>query len=573
MKTKGTGSDDQYEALYNSFRWKVPSFFNIGHECCTRWAGQPRRVALVEEDAAGRVQRHTYAALQRDANRLSNALAARGVKRGDRVAIMLPQCAPTVVTHIACYQMGAVAMPMSVLFGPDALEYRLNDSGAVAALVDAASFANLAPVRARCAALATVIATEPLPADAGDTIDYAAFLAAQRAEFNAVRTRADDPALLIYTSGTTGPPKGALKPHRVLLGNLPGFVASQNWFPRRGDVFWSPADWAWTGGLMDALLPSLYFGRPIVADMARDARGRFDPERAFALMERHRVTNAFLFPTALKMMMTAVAAPRERFRLRLRAVMSAGESVGGTVFAWAQEQLGITINEMFGQTEINYVVGNSANRWPAKPGSIGRPYPGHRVAVIDERGHELPRGQSGEIAVHRHDIHGHPDPVFFTGYWKRDDATTAKYSGDWCRTGDEAIMDADGYLWYQGRADDMFKAAGYRIGPSEVENCLLKHPAVANAAVVPKPDIERGAVVKAYIVPVPGVETSPALVAAIQAHVRDQLAPYEYPREIEFIDILPMTTTGKVQRRVLRLQEEERFRLRHPAAATTKEQQ
>jgi acetyl-CoA synthetase len=563
MGNRRADTEDRYEALYNSFRWRVPAFFNIGHECCTRWAGEPRRVALIEEDDAGRVRRHTYAGLQRDASRLSNALAARGVGRGDRVAIMLPQCAPAVVAHIACYQMGAVAMPLSVLFGPDALEYRLNDSGAVAALVDAASFENLAPVRDRCAALATVIATGALPDGATGTLEYTALLAAQRTTFKAVRTRAGDPALLIYTSGTTGPPKGALKPHRVLLGNLPGFVASQDWFPRARDVFWSPADWAWTGGLMDALLPSLYFGRPIVAGMARDAHGRFDPESAFALMERHRVTNAFLFPTALKLMMKAVAAPRERYRLRLRAVMSAGESVGGTVFSWAQERLGITINEMFGQTEINYVVGNSAGRWPAKPGSIGRPYPGHRVAVIDEAGHEVPRGQSGEIAVHRHDIHGHPDPVFFSGYWKRDDATAAKYSGDWCRTGDEAIMDADGYLWYQGRADDMFKAAGYRIGPSEVENCLLKHPAVANAAVVPKPDAERGAVVKAYIVPMPGVETSPALVAEIQAHVRDRLAPYEYPREIEFIDALPMTTTGKLQRRVLRLKEEERAQARN----------
>ena len=455
---------------------------------------------------------------------------------------------------------------MSVLFGPDALEYRLIDSAAVAALVDGASFANLAPVRAGCAALASVIAVEPV-ADAKAVLDYRSSLDAEPASFAPVTTRAEDPALLIYTSGTTGPPKGALKPHRVLIGNLPGFVASQNWFPQPGDVFWSPADWAWTGGLMDALLPTLYFGHPIVASMARGAGGRFDAERAYALMERHKVTNAFLFPTALKMMMKAVEHPRQRYRLKLRAIMSAGESAGETVFNWARTRLDVTINEMFGQTEVNYLVGNSHEKWPAKPGSIGRPYPGHRVAVIDDAGREVPRGQSGEVAVNRFDIHGHPDPVFFLGYWRRDDATTAKFTGDWCRTGDEAIMDADGYLWYQGRADDMFKAAGYRIGPSEVENCLLKHPAVANCAVVPKPDEERGAVVKAYIVPVAGVTPSAALVAEIQAHVRGKLAPYEYPKDIEFIDQLPMTTTGKVQRRVLRLQEDQRFKSRTPSPA------
>jgi acetyl-CoA synthetase len=320
---------------------------------------------------------------------------------------------------------------------------------------------------------------------------------------------------------------------------------------------------------MDALLPTLYFGREIVA-----WQGRFSPETAFALMERHGVTHSFLFPTALKAMMKAVPRPRERYALRLRAVMSAGEAVGDAVFAWCRDALGLTVNEMFGQTEINYIVGNCGRYvdrhgrahpgWPARAGSMGRAYPGHRVAVIDDDGRECPRGTPGDVAVHRRDVHGDPDPVFFLGYWNNDAATRAKYTGDpddsWCRTGDTAVMDADGYLWYQGRSDDMFKAAGYRIGPSEVENCLVKHPAVANAAVVPKPDAERGAVVKAYVVLAPGFAAGDALVAALQQHVRGRLAPYEYPKEIEFIDALPMTTTGKVQRRVLRLQEEERAR-------------
>jgi acetyl-CoA synthetase len=334
---------------------------------------------------------------------------------------------------------------------------------------------------------------------------------------------------------------------------LPGFVCSHDGFPHQGDLFWSPADWAWTGGLMDALLPTLYFGLPILG-----YRGRFDPERALALIEKYQVRNTFLFPTALKMMMKAVPEPRTHYDLNLRTMMSAGEAVGSTVFAWARESLGVTINEMFGQTEMNYIVGNSQALWPVKPGSMGLPYPGHRIAVVDDDGQELAAGDIGEVAIHRIAPDGVPDPVFFLEYFKNPEATARKFAGDWSRTGDLAKRDEDGYLWYQGRADDMFKAAGYRIGPSEIENCLVKHPAVANAAVVPSPDETRGNVVKAFIVLAAGHLPSAALEDEIQRHVRAHLAPYEYPKEIEFIDALPMTTTGKVQRRVLRLRESER---------------
>ncbi|MEP6874102.1 MAG: AMP-binding protein, partial [Burkholderiales bacterium] len=511
------------------------------------------------EHEDGRVTTHTWAELQRDANRLANALARLGVQRGDRVAIVMPQCVETAVAHIAIYQLGAVAMPLSMLFGPDALEYRLNDSAARVAIVDESAIANVLVARPLCPRLVTLLAVGAAQGQ-GD-LDWTEALKRERAAFAPVETLADAAAVLIYTSGTTGPPKGALIPHRALIGNLSGFVASQNWFPQDDAVFWSPADWAWTGGLMDALLPTLYFGREIVA-----YRGRFSADAAFTLMQRHRVTHTFLFPTALKAMMKAVPEPRATYTLHLRAIMSAGEAVGDAVFGWCRDALGVPVNEMFGQTEMNYIVGNSHARWPARPGSMGRPYPGHRVAVIDDHGRECARGTPGDVALHRLDIHGEPDPIFFLGYWNNEAATRAKFTGDvndsWCRTGDMAVMDADGYLWYHGRSDDVFKAAGYRIGPSEIENCLVKHLAVANAAVVPKPDSERGALVKAYVVLAPGFRGDAALVATLQQHVRGQLAPYEYPKEIEFIDALPMTTTGKVQRRVLRLQEEERARLR-----------
>ena len=549
-----TAGNDRYAELYDNFRWHVPHHFNIAEVCCRRWSGDANRIALRCENEAGETAEMGYPELQQEANRLSNALRHLGVQREDRVAIILPQRLETAIAHIACYQLGAIAMPMSILFGPEALEYRLQDSNASVAIVDQAGLANLLASRDLCPDLAHVIYVD---GEVADCLDWQLLLAEASTDFKAVDTLATDPAILIYTSGTTGAPKGALLPHAAIIGNLTGFVASQNWFPRDRDVFWSPADWAWTGGLMDALLPTLYFGQTIIG-----YQGRFTAPIAFHLMEKYAVTNCFLFPTALKMMMKAIPLPRKKFKLKLRAVMSAGEAVGDAVLNWGQHALGLTINEMFGQTEMNYIVGNSADKWPVRPGSMGRPYPGHRVAVIDDDGVELPAGSVGEVALHRYDRHGDPDPIFFLGYWKNPSATAQKYTGDWCRSGDLALSDEAGYLWYQGRADDMFKAAGYRIGPAEIENCLVKHAAVANAAVVPKPDAERGNIVKAFVVLTHATERSAAgdnaLIGELQRHVRSQLAPYEYPKEIEFIDVLPMTTTGKLQRRVLRDLEQQR---------------
>ncbi|PKO70631.1 MAG: AMP-binding protein [Betaproteobacteria bacterium HGW-Betaproteobacteria-16] len=562
---------DSYEALHSGFRWHVPQRFNMAEVCMRRWAENPATAAqtAVIACAPGEPdQRHSFAEMLNQANRLSNALTALGVKRGDRVAIVLPQRFETAVAYMAVLQMGAVGMPLSQLFGPEALAYRLHDSEAVVAICDASTLEALQSVSDDCPLLHSVISVGAA-AQGASALDWTAVLAQEPEQFALVQTHCDEAAVLIYTSGTTGNPKGALIPHRALIGNLTGFVCSQNWFgfdpfdasAPSNAVFWSPADWAWTGGLMDALLPTLYFGRPIVG-----YNGRFSPQIAFELLQRHGVTHSFLFPTALKAMMKAFPEPKKQYQFQLQALMSAGEAVGDAVFDYCLHQLGVTVNEMFGQTEINYIVGNCSRLYLAKPGSMGKGYPGHRVAVIDEEGHECAVGVPGDVAVHRLDRHGHPDPIFFLGYWKNEAATQAKFTGDaassWCRTGDMAIRDADGYLWYQGRADDVFKAAGYRIGPGEIENCLVKHPAVANAAVVPKPDAERGAVVKAYVVLSPdhADQGGEALVKSLQAHVKGKLAPYEYPKEIEFVDALPMTTTGKVQRRVLRLQEEARFK-------------
>ena len=536
---------DNYRQAYDGFRWDVPADFNIAQWACRRWATERHRLALYWEDESGETRAATYWDLSQAANRLSNALASLGVGSGDRVALILPQRPETIVTYLACFQMGAIAVPLSFLFGPEALEYRLADSGARVAVVDPVSAANLEPVRARLPELAHVIGVAG--ARGPGLLDWDATLAGAARSFDPPATRAIDAAAIIYTSGTTGPPKGALLPHCALIGNLPGFEYSHDGFPQEGDLFWSPADWAWTGGLWDALMPTLYHGRAILG-----YRGRFDPERAFYLLEKYAVRNAFLFPTALKMMMKAVPHPRSRYDLQLRTLMSGGEPVGPAVFEWARAELGVTVNEIFGQTEMNYIVGNSHREWPVKPGSMGRPYPGHRIAVLDEAGGELPPGEVGDVAVARTWIDGTPDPVFFLGYWRNDAATAKKYSGEWCRTGDQAAWDADGYLWYQGRTDDMFKSAGYRIGPSEIENCLMKHAAVANCAVVPSPDETRGALIKAFVLLAPGHAASETLKESIRSHVKQHLAAYQQPRDIEFVAELPMTTTGKVMRKVLR---------------------
>jgi acetyl-CoA synthetase len=560
---------DEYRSLFDSFRWSVPTKINLANECCLRWAGQPGRIAILHEtrDVHGVMSKRamTFTELRNDAARLAHALKRAGVSRGDVVAIILPQRPEVAACHMALYALGAIAMPLSVLFGPDALEYRLNHGDARAALLDNACLRKVEAIRSRCPMLKTLIGID-LVDTFGEMGSWQQIQSTPAVKLEIADTRASDPALLIYTSGTTGNPKGALIPHCAIFGNLSGFVASQNWFPlgapmtsieaREGDVFWSPADWAWTGGLWDALLPTLYFGMPIVAaDAKRDSK--FSAEEAFRIMEKFGVTNTFLFPTALKSMMKSVPHPRGRFKLRLRAIMSAGEPVGSAVFDYCRDALGVSVNEMFGQTEVNYIVGNS-DRWPARAGSMGRPYPGHDVAIIDDDGAACAPGEVGEVAINRfwhRDGHAQPDPIFFNGYWKNESATREKYTGNWCRTGDLAYADADGYLWYQGRSDDMFKSSGYRIGPAEIENCLVQHPAVANVAVIGKPDHDRTHIVKAFVVLSSGHAGCDALVQELQAHVRSRLAAYETPREIEFIDQLPMTTTGKVQRRVLREQE------------------
>ncbi len=529
-----------FEEVRRKFHWNIPTKFNIAHAICDKHTDRSDRVALYYENERGDESQFTFGQLTFLSNQFANVLANQGVRRGDRVAIILPQRPETAIAHLAVYKLGASALPLSVLFGPDALQYRLQDSVSKVVIADAARQEVLQDMRDDLPELETII-----NCDTDGKSGFWELVENARDEFEMVETGADDAALLIYTSGTTGPPKGAVVAHRCLLGNLPGFELSHDFFPHENDLFWTPADWAWTGGLIDALLPSWYYGIPVLGYEG----GKFDPEKACYLMEKYKVRNAFIPPTALKMI-RQVGHVRSKYDVNLRSIMSAGEMVGAELFEWGKQALDVEINEMWAQTEFNYIVGNCAAILPVKPGSMGKPYAGHRVAPVDNDGNELPADETGELAAHR------DDPVMFLGYWKRDDATKAKFIGDWWGTGDVGYRDEDGYLWFVGRKDDVISSAGYRIGPGEIEDCLLKHPAVAQAAVIGKPDELRGEAIKAFIVLAQDYLASTELEEEIRASVKTRLAAYEYPREIEFIDELPLTTTGKVRRLELRQREQ-----------------
>ena len=509
-----------YESLRRDFRYEIPDRFNLGAACCD--PHDPESVALIGVDRSGGVSETTFGDLSEVTSRVAGGLSRSHVEPGDRVAVVVPQSLATGIAHLAIWKLGAVSLPLASLFGPDALAYRLRDSGAVATIV---SPGNRSKVEEAVPGLPIIeVGPQFAGLGSGDPVPVA-------------DTAAEDPVFLIYTSGTTGPPKGALHPHRSLFGHLPAFELYYEFAPQPGDVIWTPADWAWIGGLMDVVIPAWYYGMTVLT-----TDSDFDPHRAVKLMADHGVTLAFLPPTALKMMR---AADVDGSGLRLRSIFSGGEALGEELLGWVTDTLGCAVNEGYGQTEANIVVGNCSSVWPVRPGSMGRAIPGHDVQVQDEDGNRL-IGEVGEIVVRA------GDPVMMLGYWNRPDATEEKYRDGWLLTGDLGREDEDGYLWFESRKDDVISSMGYRIGPGEIEESLMGHPAVAMSAVIGVPDEVRGQIPAAFVVLRPGYEPDEDLAAELQQHVRTRLAAHEVPRRVTFVDDLPRTTTGKIMRRTLR---------------------
>jgi acetyl-CoA synthetase len=526
-----------WNAAVRDFVWAAPARYNMAAATVGR---ATRDVALVHVLESGEQQRYSFADLDELSDRLGNALRGLGVQRGDRVAVLLPPRPEVPLTHLAAWKIGAVSQPLSTLFGPDALIHRFSDATPRVVVCAGADLDKVSEASRSVEHPPKVIVLDApgaLPAGAHRLDDL---LREGSAALERVDTAAEDPAFLSYTSGTTGAAKGVLHAHRSLLGHLAPFQLMHSLAPRPGDLSWTPADWAWMGGFMDSLFPSWCFGIPVLS-----VAGRFDPERAWRVCAEHRVRTSFLPPTALRLMRD-VWTPQLASDVALRAVCSGGETLGADVLDWAREVLGVRINEIYGQTEANLVVGNCSVLFDPVPGSMGRAYPGMAVQVVDEAVQQVPPGTLGEIAI-RADA-----PTAFLGYWNRPDATAGKIRGGWILTGDSGVQDDTGAYWYRARNDDVISSAGYRIGPAEIEGCLVSHPAVRLAAAVGVPDAVRGEAVKAFVELRQGHEPSAELAGDIQQHVRERLAAYLYPRHIEFVDNLPLTTTGKIRRAELR---------------------
>lgn len=526
-----------YEHLTRRFRWRVPPRYNIAADVCDRWAREEARIALVHKSTDGAVRAYGFGEIQRQANRLANALTHWGVSRGDRVGILLPQSPEAAVSHMAAYKVGAIAVQCALVLGTEALQYRLSHGGVRVLITDRTGVEKVSLfVDDLPQELSVVVTDEPFE----KAKDFHRELAKASDEYATVQTASSDPAFMIYTSGTTGEPKGILHAHQVLLGHLPGVEFTHNFLPHANDLGWTPSDWAWIGGLGDILLPFWRHGLPVLA--WRPAQ--FDPEEVLHTLAELHVRNIFVTPTALRRLQQS--GSQSSCKPALRSIGCGGEPLTEDLVAWSESTLGTRVNDSYGLTECNQVVVNTEAVPPQRHGSIGRAVPGHRVAIVNRSGAVLGPGKTGIIAIR------YPDPVMFLGYWSEPEATSKSFIGEWFLTGDLGQQDDDGFFFYEGRGDDLIVSSGYRIDPYEVEACIRSHPSVSMASVAGEADKTRTHAVRAFVVL--GTNSAPCdtLVHSIQAYVKERLGAHAYPREVTFVDELPLTYSGKVQRRDLR---------------------
>ena len=532
---------ESYEDICRKFSWQIPEYFNIADAVCDRWADDTTRIAMTHENLDGSVKNFTFAEIKRYSNQFANLLNSLGLEQGDRALVLLTQSPECAISHVACFKSGIVSCLASVLFGPDAIQHRLTSTNAKVCITNKANLSKVQNIRGACPWLKhIVVVDDDLPSHA---LSLWGSIADQSDTFDNVKTLSEDTAWISFTSGTTGQPKGVLMPHRILLGNKPLFEYYYDYGPREGDTLWSPADWAWIAGLINILLVGWYSGCRVVST---DMEG-FNAEAAFRILGQHDITVSLLTPTVLKLMRQIDS--EESPELQLRVVLSGGEAVGKELALWADGRFGLTICEGFGQTECNGMIGTNPRLMAVRHGSLGKAMPGSVCAIVDDDGNEVERGVQGNIAIKR------PHPAMFSGYLNNPEATEGKFINDWMITGDLGEQDEDGFLWFHGRTDDVITSSGYRIGPTEIEDCLLKSPAVQLAAVIGVPDETRTELIKAFIVVSENTDPTDALAESLKELVRENLAKHEVPRLIEFVDSLPMTTTGKIMRRTLRDQE------------------
>ncbi len=514
---------ESYEEAVDRHRWEVPARYNIAADVCDRHP--PDKLAMIHEDFRGNQREVRWGELQEASNRIANVLAAHGVERGDRVAMLLPATAHTAAAFFATWKVGAILLSMSVLYGDEGIRHRLTDSGAKVLFTDAANAGRIESSLVEH----VLILDEDLVA--GGSPDYAC-----------ADTAADDPAQLYYSSGTTGLAKGILHAHRYLLGHEEFLYCHD---VRDGERFHGMGEWAWAAGICPLLGP----WRLGAVQVVYQREGGFDPAKQLDFLSRHGVTNVFATPTAIRSMM-AIGDAGSRYPQKFRIVCSAGEPLNPEAIRWFREQYGVTVLDYYGLTESYPLCANDPFM-EVREGSMGRPMPGWDVQILDEDERPVAAGERGEIC-----LRARSNPHYPLGYWNRPPEDSEEvFGGEWFHTKDAARADDDGYFWYEGRADDVIISAGYRIGPFEVESACLEHPAVAEAAAVASPDERRGNVVKAFVVLAAGHEPSDELARQISAFVREHHSAYAYPRRIEFVSDLPKTLTGKIRRIELRQQE------------------
>lgn len=531
------GQFDSYRDAFESFEWDLPEHYNAGYDVVTKHATDRGKVALFLEHESGPDEQLTFWQLEKQSNRVANAFRNLDIGRGDRIALIASQRVETAIVHLAAYKLGAIVVPNSVLYGSEGLAYRLNDSGATTVVADPAAFEALEGALPQDLPVDHLIGLDGLPSTPPEIQQHEFADLRGSTSLTPVDTMADDPAVLLYTSGTTGEPKGVLHGHQIILGFLPFYqmLYELPWYDGN-PVMYTPSDWAWGGGLWELLFPAWHYGYPVLGHHSSG----FDAEATLGLLEQYGITHALLTPTMLNMLYDSNYGAYDLSPMV--TIGTSGEPVPEELYSRVSEMFDCTLNESYGATEAPAIVTECSAWFDPVPKSMGRPVPGFTVDVIDDEGEVLPPNELGLIAV------TDDAPTAFHEYWNDPERTNEALIEDWIVVGDLGYKDENGRFWFESRADDVIITSGYRVSPREVEGTLVEHEAVVDVGVIGIDDETRGQIIKAFIRLADGFEPTDSVKNELQQFVREELAKYQYPREIEFVEELPTTPSGKLKR-------------------------